>query len=126
MDLTGNYAALSEDPNTYRVGGFIPPPEGEGPGPRSFNLDESELTVASNVDPYFFAQVTAAIQGDNSIDILIGLLVHFGGRETPTLRPHQGVAARAVRAKLGPLGGSGDARGAPSRAAARRARTRWH
>lgn len=69
MILTGNYAALSQDPNTYRVAGFIPPPEGEGPGPRSFNLDESELTVASNVDPYFFAQVTAAIQGDNSIDI---------------------------------------------------------
>ena len=36
---------------------------------RSFNLDESELTVSSNVDPYFFANVTAAIQGDNSIDI---------------------------------------------------------
>jgi hypothetical protein len=69
MIITGNYAALSEDPNTYRVAGFIPPPEGEGPGPRSFNLGESELTVASNVDPYFFAQVTAAIQGDDSIDI---------------------------------------------------------
>jgi hypothetical protein len=69
MIITGNYAATSEDPSTYRVAGFIPPPEGEGPGPRSFNLGESELTVASNVDPYFFAQVTAAIQGDNSIDI---------------------------------------------------------
>ncbi len=69
MIITGNYAALSEDPNTYRVAGFIPPPEGEGPGPRSFNLGESELTVASNVDPYFFAQVTAAIQGDDSIGI---------------------------------------------------------
>src|SRR5579862_3514580 len=50
MIITGNYAATSEDPNTYRVAGFIPPPEGEGPGPRSFNLGESELTVASNVD----------------------------------------------------------------------------
>jgi hypothetical protein len=69
MILQGNYAALQQDPNTYRIAGFIPPPAGEGPGPRSFNLDESELTVASNVDPYFFAQVTAAIQGDNSIDI---------------------------------------------------------
>jgi len=69
MILEGNYAALQQDPNTYRIAGFIPPPQGEGPGPRSFNLDESELTVASNVDPYFFAQVTAAIQGDNSIDI---------------------------------------------------------
>ena len=69
MILTGNYASLSQDPATYRVAGFIPPPAGEGPGERSFNLDESELTVSSNVDPYFFANVTAAIQGDNSIDI---------------------------------------------------------
>ena len=34
----------------------------KGPGERSFNLGESELTVAANVDPYFFANVTAAIQ----------------------------------------------------------------
>ena len=69
MILTGNYASLSQDPATYRVAGFIPPPSGEGLGRRSFNLDESELTVASNVDPYFFGNVTAAIQGGNSIDI---------------------------------------------------------
>jgi hypothetical protein len=69
MILTGNYASLSRDPATYRVAGFIPPPAGEGAGERGFNLDESELTVSSNVDPYFFANVTAAIQGDNSIDI---------------------------------------------------------
>ena len=69
MILTGNYASLSPDPATYRVAGFIAPPSGEGPGDRSFNLDESELTVASNVDPYFYGNVTAAIQGDNSIDI---------------------------------------------------------
>lgn len=69
MILSGNYASLSKDPATYRVAGFIPPPSGEGPGERSFNLDESELTITSNVDPYFFANVTAAIQGDNSIDI---------------------------------------------------------
>ncbi|MBV9343807.1 MAG: hypothetical protein JOZ03_02320 [Gammaproteobacteria bacterium] len=67
--LTGNYASLSEDPATYRIAGFIPPPGGEGPGNRSFNLDESELTMSSNVDPYFFANLTAAIQGDNTIDI---------------------------------------------------------
>jgi hypothetical protein len=69
MILTGNYASLSQDPATYRIAGFIPPPAGEGPGERSFNLDESELTVTSNVDPYFFANVTAALQGDNRIDI---------------------------------------------------------
>ena len=69
MILTGNYASLSQDPATYRIAGFIPPPSSEGPGSRSFNLDESELTVSSNVDPYFFANVTAAIQGPGSIDI---------------------------------------------------------
>ena len=68
MILTGNYASLSQDPATYRIAGFIPPP-GEGPGNRSFNLDESELTLSSNIDPYFFGNATAAIQGDNSIDI---------------------------------------------------------
>ncbi|TLY83598.1 MAG: hypothetical protein E6K41_00805, partial [Gammaproteobacteria bacterium] len=50
--LTGNYASLTQDPATYRIAGFIPPPTGEGPGNRSFNLDESELTFTSNVDPY--------------------------------------------------------------------------
>jgi hypothetical protein len=67
--LTGNYANLSADPATYRIAGFMPPPDAEGPGNRSFNLDESELTASSNVDPYFFANLTAAIQGNNSIDI---------------------------------------------------------
>ena len=69
MIITGNYNDLSLDPATYRIAGFMPPPEGEGPGDRSFNLGESELTVSANVDPYFFANVTAAIQGDNSIDV---------------------------------------------------------
>ncbi len=69
MTLAGNYASLSEDPPTYRVAGFIPPPSGTGPGERSFNLGESELTVASNVDPYFYANVTASIHGDNSISV---------------------------------------------------------
>jgi hypothetical protein len=69
MILTGNYASLSQNPATYRIAGFIPPPGGEGPGERSFNLGESELTVSSNVDPYFYANVTAAIHGDDRIDI---------------------------------------------------------
>jgi hypothetical protein len=52
MIITGNYNDLSLDPAAYRIAGFMPPPEGEGPGDRSFNLGESELTVAANVDPY--------------------------------------------------------------------------
>jgi hypothetical protein len=69
MILAGNYAHLSQDPATYRIAGFIPNGSEIGPGERSFNLGESELTVASNVDPYFFANVTAAISSNNQISV---------------------------------------------------------
>jgi len=69
MILAGNYANTSRDPETYRIAGFIPNGGEVGPGERSFNLGESELTVASNVDPYFFANVTASVSSDNEIQI---------------------------------------------------------
>jgi hypothetical protein len=69
MILDGNYAHLSRDPETYRIAGFIPNDGDVGPGERSFNLGESELTVAANVDPYFFANVTASVTADNEIEI---------------------------------------------------------
>ena len=40
-----------------------------GPGERSFNLGESELTFAASVDPYFSAQLTAAITGEDEIEV---------------------------------------------------------
>ena len=67
--LAGRYANESRDPATYRIAGVFPAGDAVGPGPRSFNLDESELTVAANVDPYFFASMTAAITGDNEISV---------------------------------------------------------
>jgi hypothetical protein len=69
MILAGNYANLSQDPQSYRIAGFIPNDGKTGPGERSFNLGESELTVAANVDPYFFANVTASVSSDNEIEI---------------------------------------------------------
>jgi len=69
MILAGNYAHLSQDPSTYRIAGFIPSGGEVGPGDRNFNLGESELTVAANVDPYFFANVTASVTSDNEIAI---------------------------------------------------------
>ena len=42
--LGGTWANLSEDPNRYRIQGFIPGGEEIGPGKRSFNLGESETT----------------------------------------------------------------------------------
>ncbi|NJO12921.1 MAG: hypothetical protein HC872_05015 [Gammaproteobacteria bacterium] len=40
-----------------------------GPGERSFNLGESELTVSANIDPYFAGALTAAITGEDEIEV---------------------------------------------------------
>jgi hypothetical protein len=67
--LAGTYSNLSHDPANFQIAGFIPGSNEAGPGARGFNLGESELTIAANVDPYFFGNVTASVSGDNSISI---------------------------------------------------------
>jgi hypothetical protein len=67
--LAGSYTGASQDPDTWHIGGFIPSGGEVGPGARSFNLGESEITLAANVDPYFTAQMTAALTGDNEIEV---------------------------------------------------------
>lgn len=67
--LTGNYANLSQDPADYHIAGFMTPEEGVGPGDRSFNLGESELTLSANVDPYFMGSLTVAITAENEIEV---------------------------------------------------------
>ncbi len=67
--LAGNYANISEDPESWRVAGFIPSGGEVGPGERSFNLGESELVLSANVDPYFSATLTAAITGEDEIEV---------------------------------------------------------
>jgi hypothetical protein len=67
--LTGTYANLSQDPNKYRIQGFVPPGGDIGPGKRSFNLGESELTMAANIDPMFSGQLTFSLADDNSLSV---------------------------------------------------------
>ncbi len=67
--LAGNYADTSRDPEDWRIAGFMPNGGEIGPGERSFNLGESELTLAASVDPYFSAQLTAAITGEDEIEV---------------------------------------------------------
>jgi hypothetical protein len=69
MILAGTYAQLSGDPAAFRIAGFIPSGAETGPGARGFNLGESELTIAANVDPYFFGNLTASVSADNEIGI---------------------------------------------------------
>jgi len=67
--LGGSYTSTSRDPADWNIAGF-PPSGGEvGPGERSFSLGESELTFAANIDPYFSGVLTAAITGDNEIEV---------------------------------------------------------
>jgi hypothetical protein len=67
--LGGTYSNLSEDPETYRIGGFMPPDGHVGPGERSFNLGASELTMSANIDPTFAGQATFAVDGDHGIEV---------------------------------------------------------
>ncbi len=67
--LAGTYRDLSEDPANYRIAGFVPSGSEVGPGARGFSLGESELTLAANVDPYFFGNLTVAVTGDNEISV---------------------------------------------------------
>jgi hypothetical protein len=67
--LVGNYTNVSEDPETWRIAGFMPSGGEVGPGERSFNLGESELVMSANVDPYFSAFLIAAITGEDEIEV---------------------------------------------------------
>ena len=67
--LGGSYANLSEDPATYRIAGFLPAGDEIGPGDRSFNLGESEVTLSANVDPYFMGSVTFAMTPEDEIEV---------------------------------------------------------
>jgi hypothetical protein len=67
--LGGSYTNTSRNPEDWRMAGF-PPNGGEvGPGERSFNLGESEMTLSASIDPYFTGQLTAAITGEDEIEV---------------------------------------------------------
>jgi hypothetical protein len=66
--LGGSYTNTSRNPDDWNIAGFAPSGGEAGPGERSFNLGESELTFAANIDPYFSGQLTAALTGENEIE----------------------------------------------------------
>ena len=67
--LAGNYADTSREPGDWHMAGFVPSGDEVGPGERSFNLGESELVMSANVDPYFSAQMTAALTAENEVEV---------------------------------------------------------
>lgn len=69
LSLNGTLANLSQDPGQYRLQGFMPNGGEIGPGERSFNLGESELTFSANIDPRFAGQLTFALGADDSVGV---------------------------------------------------------
>ena len=67
--LGGSYTSTSRDPEDWNMAGFQPNGGEVGPGERSFNLGESELTFSANIDPYFSGVLTAAITGEDEIEV---------------------------------------------------------
>jgi hypothetical protein len=67
--LGGTYANLSQDPQQYRLQGFVPSGDEVGPGKRNFSLGESELTFSANIDPQFAGQLTFSLASDNSASV---------------------------------------------------------
>src|SRR3954462_4697995 len=67
--LGGSLTGTSRDPADWHIAGFPPAGDEIGPGERSFNLGESELTFSASIDPYFSGVLTAAITGENEIAV---------------------------------------------------------
>lgn len=76
--LGGQFSNLQRDPNTYQIGGFIPGGDEVGPGKRSFNLGESELTVSANIDPYFSGYFVMSVDAENDVSIEEGYIQNTG------------------------------------------------
>jgi hypothetical protein len=67
--LGGTLSKLSQDPQSYRLQGFIPSGGEVGPGKRGFSLGESELTMAANIDPRFSGRLTFALSGEDEVGV---------------------------------------------------------
>ncbi len=66
--LQGAYINLSQDPEKYAIKGFAP--SGDiGPGPRSFSVAESELTLSASVDNRFAGVLTFSLAPDDSVAV---------------------------------------------------------
>ena len=76
--LGGQYSNLQRDPDTWQIGGFIPGGDETGPGSRSFNLGESELTVSASIDPYFSGYFVLAATAENEVEVEEGYVQNTG------------------------------------------------
>lgn len=71
MILTGTYANLSQDPDSWALSGFRLGGDGHGvgPGSRGFSLGESEVTLSANVDNLAYGALTLGLDADNEVGV---------------------------------------------------------
>ncbi len=67
--LMGTYTRLSQDPESYAIGGFVPTGGEVGPPRRSFGLGESEIGIAANIDHTLRGQLTFALTPENEAEV---------------------------------------------------------
>jgi hypothetical protein len=67
--LQGTYANTSQNPNAYRITGFVPSGGEVGPPRRSFGLGETELNMSANIDPYFRGVAIASLAPEGGISV---------------------------------------------------------
>jgi hypothetical protein len=67
--LQGRYANLSQDPDGYRIGGFVPSGGEVDPGKRGLNLGESELVLTANADPDVSGTLIASLAPEGGVDV---------------------------------------------------------
>lgn len=67
--LSGSYTSLSQAPARRRLQGFVPSNGEKLPAARSFNLGESELGIAANIDHLFRGNLRLALAPDNTLGV---------------------------------------------------------
>jgi hypothetical protein len=66
--LQGTYANHSQDPNQYRIAGFVP--SGDiAPAKRSFSIAESELNLSASVDDRFYGALIFSLTPDDTVSV---------------------------------------------------------
>jgi hypothetical protein len=72
--LNGIYSNLSQDPNGFKINGFVPTLGDVRPGVRGLSLGESELAIAANIDHHFRGTLIASISPEDSIGVEEGYI----------------------------------------------------
>ena len=67
--LNGTYGNLSQDPNTYKLNGFVPTLGDVNPPSRGPSLGESELAFAANVDQNFRGTAIFTLTPDDTVSV---------------------------------------------------------